>query len=225
MRERVDNHPIMSDNVRNERTVMAKKKSDHYIDNQQFFAEMKAWKLLVDAANAKGEKHPPVTNYIGECFMKIAEHLSRKPNFINYPYRDEMISDGIENCLLYAYNFDPSKSSNPFSYFTQIIYYAFLRRIQKEKKQAYIKLKKIEMSDADSSVKSWFKENYMNMGDGSKTPPSVLTENDVQNFEKKTEEPAPVDKPEPKKRKPRKPVAKKKPVKPKPKAKKKDKKK
>jgi hypothetical protein len=167
---------------------MAKKKSDHYIDNQMFFQEMKMWKALVTAANKAGEKHPPVTTYIGECFMKIAENLSRKPNFINYPYRDEMISDGIENCLLYAYNFDPSKSSNPFSYFTQIIYYAFLRRIQKEKKQIYIKLKKIEMSDADSSVKSWFKENYMNMGDGSKTPPSVLTENDVQNFEKKTTE-------------------------------------
>jgi hypothetical protein len=162
-----------------------KKKTDHYIDNQQFFQEMKVWKQGVNAANRNGEPHPPITSYIGECFMKIAENLSRKPNFINYPYRDEMISDGIENCLLYAYNFDPAKSSNPFSYFTQIIYYAFLRRIQKEKKQAYIKLKKIEMSDADPSVKSWFKENYLNMGDGNKTAPSSLTENDIQTFEKK----------------------------------------
>jgi hypothetical protein len=162
-----------------------KKKTDHYIDNQQFFQEMKIWKQAVDAANKSGNQHPPVTSYIGECFMKIAENLSRKPNFINYPYRDEMISDGIENCLLYAYNFDPAKSSNPFSYFTQIIYYAFLRRIQKEKKQAYIKLKKIEMSDADPSVKSWFKENYLNMGDGNKTAPSSLTENDINTFEKK----------------------------------------
>ena len=111
---------------------MAKKKRDHYIDNAQFFMEMSAWRKQVDAADAAGTQHPPVTHYIGECFMKIAEHLSRKPNFINYPYRDEMISDGIENCLLYAYNFDPKKSTNPFSYFTQIIYYAFLRRIQKE---------------------------------------------------------------------------------------------
>lgn len=175
---------------------MAKKKSksDHYIDNQKFFQEMSLWKQGVNAANKSGTPHPPVTSYIGECFMKIAENLSRKPNFINYPYRDEMISDGIENCLLYAYNFDPSKSSNPFSYFTQIIYYAFLRRIQKEKKQIYIKLKKIEMSDADSSVKSWFKENYMNMGDGSKTPPSVLTENDINTFEKKTADTKPAKK-------------------------------
>ena len=123
-----------------------KKKTDHYIDNQQFFEEMKIWKQGVNAANRNGEPHPPITSYIGECFMKIAENLSRKPNFINYPYRDEMISDGIENCLLYAYNFDPSKSSNPFSYFTQIIYYAFLRRIQKEKKQLYIKHKSFENS-------------------------------------------------------------------------------
>jgi hypothetical protein len=165
---------------------MAKKKSDHYIDNQQFFEEMRAWKTLVNAADKAGERHPPVTHYIGECFMKIAENLSRKPNFINYPYRDEMISDGIENCLLYAYNFDPSKSKNPFSYFTQIIYYAFLRRIQKEKKQAYIKLKKIEMSNVDSQMKKWFRENFLKVGDNFETLPTFLTENDIQSFEKKT---------------------------------------
>jgi hypothetical protein len=167
---------------------MAKKKSEHYIDNQQFFEEMREWKTLVNAADKAGTSHPPVTHYIGECFMKIAENLSRKPNFINYPYRDEMISDGIENCLLYAYNFDPSKSKNPFSYFTQIIYYAFLRRIQKEKKQAYIKLKKIEMSDVDSQMKKWFRENYLKVGDNFETLPTFLTENDINSFEKKTGE-------------------------------------
>lgn len=180
---------------------MAKKKSDHYIDNQQFFEEMRAWKTLVNAADKAGERHPPVTHYIGECFMKIAENLSRKPNFINYPYRDEMISDGIENCLLYAYNFDPSKSKNPFSYFTQIIYYAFLRRIQKEKKQAYIKLKKIEMSDVDSQMKKWFRENFLKVGDNFETLPTFLTENDIESFEKKTgdtEEAAPAKQSKPK---------------------------
>jgi hypothetical protein len=73
--------------------------------------------------------------------MKIAEGLSHKPNFINYTYRDEMMSDGIENCLMYFGNFDPTKSKNPFAYFTQIIYFAFLRRISKEKKQTYVKYK------------------------------------------------------------------------------------
>ncbi len=188
---------------------MAKKKSEHYIDNQQFFEEMREWKTLVNAADKAGTPHPPVTHYIGECFMKIAENLSRKPNFINYPYRDEMISDGIENCLLYAYNFDPSKSKNPFSYFTQIIYYAFLRRIQKEKKQAYIKLKKIEMSDVDSQMKKWFRENYLKVGDNFETLPTFLTENDINSFEKKTgESEAVVEQPAEKTKKPKKPKAK-----------------
>lgn len=168
---------------------MAKRKSDHYIDNAVFFEEMKAWKKLVREADKTGTKHPPVTHYIGECFMKIAENLSRKPNFINYPYRDEMMSDGVENCLLYAYNFNPLKSKNPFSYFTQIIYYAFLRRIQKEKKQAYIKLKKIEMSDEDSYMKKWVRENFLKVGDNFETLPTFLTENDIQSFEKKGDSP------------------------------------
>ena len=165
---------------------MAKRKSDHYINNQEFFVAMKDWKVLVDVADKAGEKHPPITEYIGTCFMKIAEHLSRKPNFMNYPYRDEMQSDGVENCLLYAYNFDPEKSTNPFSYFTQIIYYAFLRRIQKEKKQAYIKLKKIEDSDVDSGTRRWFRENFLKPG-GYETVPTFLTENDIVSFEKKEE--------------------------------------
>ena len=202
---------------------MAKKKSEHYIDNQQFFEEMREWKTLVNAADKAGTSHPPVTHYIGECFMKIAENLSRKPNFINYPYRDEMISDGIENCLLYAYNFDPSKSKNPFSYFTQIIYYAFLRRIQKEKKQAYIKLKKIEMSDVDSQMKKWFRENYLKVGDNFETLPTFLPENDINSFEKKTgEAEIVVDEPLEKPKKTTKP---KKPSKPKAKVSKKGKKK
>jgi len=95
------------------------------------------------------EVKPPVTNYIGECFLKIANHLSYRPNFINYTFRDDMISDGIENCLQYLDNFNPEKSNNPFAYFTQIIYYAFVRRIQKEKKQVTIKQKMIAEGNYD----------------------------------------------------------------------------
>jgi len=94
-------------------------------------------------AEEEGKRRPTVTNYIGECYLKIANHLSYRPNFINYTYRDDMISDGIENCLQYMDNFDPAKSKNPFAYFTQIIYYAFIRRIQKEKKQQQVKQKMI----------------------------------------------------------------------------------
>ena len=82
---------------------------------------------------------------LNEC-LQIANRLATKPNFANYTFKDDMISDGIENCVSYIHNFDPEKSNNPFAYFTQIIYYAFLRRIQKEKKQLYIKHKSLEQS-------------------------------------------------------------------------------
>ena len=124
-----------------------KKKGVHYIDNKEFHAAMIAWKELCKEAEEAGEEKPQVTNYIGECFLKIANGLSYRPNFINYTYRSEMVSDGIENCLQYIHNFDPDKSKNPFAYFTQIIYYAFLRRIQKEKKHLFVKFKMTEQTN------------------------------------------------------------------------------
>tara|TARA_Y100001963_G_scaffold103782_1_gene142928 strand:- start:14287 stop:14868 length:582 start_codon:yes stop_codon:yes gene_type:complete len=137
--------------------------SNHYIDNKEFYAAMVEWKKIVVEAEESGEEKPPVTSYIGECFLKIATHLSYRPNFINYPFRDEMIGDGIENCLMYCSNFDPEKSKNPFSYFTQIIYYAFLRRIQKEKKQTYIKYKMTELHDIDGNFKSLLRDKAHDM--------------------------------------------------------------
>ena len=113
--------------------------SSHYVNNADFLEAIKEYRKKVQEANDKNLPKPQVSNYLGECIYKIATHLSYKPNFINYSYRDEMVSDGIENCLQYIDNFDPEKSSNPFSYFTQIIWYAFIRRISKEKKQSYIK--------------------------------------------------------------------------------------
>ena len=127
-----------------------KKKNAHYVDNAKFLEAMKEWKDQCKDAEASGDEKPRVSNYIGECFLKIANGLSYRPNFINYSYRQEMISDGIENCLQYVHNFDPDKSKNPFSYFTQIIYFAFIRRIQKEKKQAHIKNKMIEKRSYDT---------------------------------------------------------------------------
>jgi len=124
--------------------MVKKAKGEHYVNNKEFLEAMVAWGEKCAEAKQNGKEQPPVTNYIGECFLKIATHLSYRPNFINYTYRDEMISDGIENCLQYVANFNPEKSKNPFAYFTQIIYYAFLRRIQKEKKQTHVKNKMIE---------------------------------------------------------------------------------
>jgi hypothetical protein len=119
-------------------------KKKQYVNNADFLAALVKYKDDCDLAKKENRKEPSIPNYIGECFMKIAEGLSHKPNFINYPHREEMVSDGIENCLMYFKNFDPEKSKNPFAYFTQVIYYAFLRRIQKEKKQLYIKYKATE---------------------------------------------------------------------------------
>ena len=126
-----------------------KAKPEHYVNNKEFLAAMVEYRKSVNRAKRKKQAKPPVTDYIGSCFLKIANHLSYRPNFINYTYRDDMISDGIENCLQYLDNFNPDKSNNPFAYFTQIIYYAFIRRIQKEKKQTTIKQKMIAESNYD----------------------------------------------------------------------------
>jgi hypothetical protein len=113
----------------------------HYVDNKELYSVIIDYKNRVQEAKTKNEDKPPIPNYVGLCILQIANRLSTKPNFINYSYREEMISDGIENCISYFDNFDPAKSDNPFAYFTQIIYYAFLRRIHKEKKQVYTKHK------------------------------------------------------------------------------------
>ena len=122
------------------------KKKQHYVDNQKFLAAIVEYKRRVKVAEEKGLEKPRVNDYIGGCFLKIANHLSFRPNFINYMYKDDMICDGIENCIQYIDNFNPEKSKNPFAYFTQIVYYAFLRRIAKEKRQMDIKEKIIEKS-------------------------------------------------------------------------------
>tara|TARA_R100001244_G_scaffold2229_2_gene3663 strand:+ start:79 stop:663 length:585 start_codon:yes stop_codon:yes gene_type:complete len=121
-----------------------KPKKIHYVDNQKFLEEMIVYKGKCKDAKSREEPEPQISEYVGECFMKIANRLSFRPNFINYAFREDMISDGIENCVQYIRNFDPEKSKNPFAYFTQIIYFAFIRRIQKEKKQLYIKYKTMD---------------------------------------------------------------------------------
>ncbi len=122
------------------------KASVHYVNNKEFTAAVIAHNEACKVAVANEEEKPRVSEYIGECIYKIATRLSTKPNFINYSYRDEMICDGIENTLQYINNFNGEKSQNAFAYVTQIIYFAFLRRIHKEKKQAAIKQRSIEQA-------------------------------------------------------------------------------
>ena len=120
--------------------------SEHYVNNKEFLEALIVFKAKCATAKEAGEPRPRISNYIGECFLKIATHLSYKPNFVNYMFREDMICDGIENCVQYIENFNPEKSKNPFAYFTQIIYYAFLRRIQKEKRQLEIENKILDKS-------------------------------------------------------------------------------
>jgi hypothetical protein len=122
----------------------------HYVNNAQMLEFIKDYREKLLTARANSTETPRIPEYLGECVLKIATGLSRKSNFINYSYKDDMILDGIENCIQCMHSFDPEKSSNPFSYFTQVIYFAFLRRIAKEKKQSYIKGKLIQDMAFDS---------------------------------------------------------------------------
>ena len=126
--------------------MIPKKTKRNYINNNEFLEAIKSYKKLCLEAEDSGDDAPRIPNYIGECIFKISTRLASRPNFSGYTYKDDMISDGLENAIQALGNFDPEKSSNPFAYFTQIIWYAFLRRIDKEKKQLYIKHKVIENS-------------------------------------------------------------------------------
>ena len=125
------------------------KRSEHYVNNKEFLQALENYFAEVERAALNDQPKPQIPRYIGECFLKIANHLSYKPNFVNYMFKDDMICDGIENCVRYIGNFNPEKSKNPFAYFTQIIYYAFLRRISQEKKQLEIKNKILEKTNFD----------------------------------------------------------------------------
>jgi len=132
---------------------MAKKSNNiHYVNNAEFLEAMIKHRTAVLEAKENGKEKPRVPNYIGECFVKIANHLAYKSNFRNYTFREEMILDAIENCITYIDNFDPEKSRNPFAYFTQISYYAFLRRISKEKKHLQTKYRYIQNIDISDII-------------------------------------------------------------------------
>ena len=143
------------------------RKKQHYVDNSKLLEVMSEYREQYLIAKDNNIEPPVIPDYAGECFLKIAEKLSHRPNFINYAFREEMVSDGIENCVMYANNFNPEKSQNPFAYFTQIIYYAFLRRIEKEKKQLYIKYKTMNEFDSleeNSDTSSMESEDFISTG-------------------------------------------------------------
>lgn len=181
---------------------VTKKKRSNYIDNQKMFVEMCEYIDKVKIYNEVLKKlklsetkplKPKVSEYIGECIMLIAQRLATKPNFANYTHREEMIGDGIENCLTYIDNFDPTKSSNPFAYFTQIIYYAFIRRIQREKKQVFVKMKLVERMDNKGHVRKLIQDENVGIDRESKSHNLYadffnLNDTDITFFEKKAQQ-------------------------------------
>jgi hypothetical protein len=144
---------------------MKPKDKPHYVNNRQFSESVVEYCTTLKEARLKDEPLPVVTNYIAECFLKIAEGLSHKSNFVRYTYREEMVMDAVENCLKAIENYDidaATRSGNPnaFAYFTQISWYAFLRRIQKEKKQQDIKLKYISEADVSQFLEENMEGGY-----------------------------------------------------------------
>ena len=138
---------------------MAKKKSIHYVNNAEFSQAVVDYVTICNKAKDENTTVPIVPDYIAQCFLRIAEGLSHKSNFIRYTYREEMVMDAVENCLkaIENYNLEAATRSgkpNAFSYFTQISWYAFLRRIAKEKKQQDIKAKYITQSGIEEFIAS-----------------------------------------------------------------------
>ena len=178
---------------------MAKRKKvakAHYVDNAKFLEEMIEYKKMYHISKSNDEELPIISEYLGSVFLKIAQRLSFRPNFINYAFKNDMISDGIENCLHYIHNFNPEKSSNPFAYFTQIIYYAFIRRIQKEKKQLYIKYKSMQNYEISPEYVEYmnYDEDYKQVTDFKNSDFRVVVDEFVDNFEKAKKKKAEVKK-------------------------------
>lgn len=115
--------------------------SKHYVSNKKFYEEILKHNEKKKFCEENGLDAPILSDYIGECLLLIAKRLSNRPNFIGYPHKEEMIADGIENCVKYFHVFNPARSKNPFAFFTQTVKNAFIRRIKMEKKQMYVRLK------------------------------------------------------------------------------------
>ena len=167
-------------------TMAKRKRSEHYVNNKEFLAALIKYREDIEIAQIQDKPKPPIPRYIGECFLKIANGLSYRPNFINYTYKEDMISDGIENCLQYIHNFNPDKSNNPFAYFTQIIYYAFIRRIQREKKQTHVKHRIISKAAFQAFVTMEGDDTSYSVGGFD--PNIMVPDEDVYKPKKKTKE-------------------------------------
>lgn len=162
--------------------------STHYVNNEEFFHALVKYKAECAEAEEKGEEIPPPSHYIGECIYLIATNLSNRPNFITYPYKEEMIGDAILNCMTYLRNFDPEKGKKPFAYYTQICWFAFVRRITIEKKYNYTKYAAMERMKHQQGFESWARSQGIDPREGSEALAGLykLSTTDIKEYEKKT---------------------------------------
>jgi hypothetical protein len=151
--------------------------SKEYVNNAEFLEALNNYKQSVAEAESLGLPKPRVPEYIGECILKITENIAKRPNFSGYTFKEDMIGDAIENCLLYLHNFDQESSKNAFGYFSKIVWYAFLRRIEKESTETYVKFKSLEASPLFTDHKMESKK-FVNLNK------SVLNENTIHIIEK-----------------------------------------
>jgi hypothetical protein len=145
--------------VKKPKKKKTKPSDDDYVDNQKLYDALVEYSKKVKENENSGRKKPKLPDYIGECILKIASRLSYRPNFANYPYREEMVSDAVLNCITYIDNFDPKKSTSPFGYLTQICWFSFVRIINKEKKEKYVQYKFAEQQN-NKDFQNWFNETY-----------------------------------------------------------------
>lgn len=155
---------------------MTVKTKRHYVNNKDFYEALVAYKNKFDE-----NPNTKIPDYVGQCILAICNKLSTKPNFIGYSFRDEMVADGIENCIASVNGFNPDKSSNPFAYFTQIAWNAFIRRISKEKKQQYIKHKNM----VNNMLVTELDEDTFSHVMGKKSEYNDITNEIIDTFEKK----------------------------------------
>ena len=143
--------------------IITERKSTHYVNNVDLYNALVTWQKDCRRAKRKKLPKPALPDFVAECMMKMANRLSQKAGFVNYTYREDMVGDALESCLRYIHNFNPTKSTNAFAYITQIIHNAFIRRIQKEQKQLYVKMRIVDQADfADSYERQSGDESHYN---------------------------------------------------------------
>lgn len=172
----------------------------YYVDNAKFLEAIVDYQAKLREARELGKEKPQMPNYLGMCFLNIAERFSHGHSFRNYRFREDMVADAVMYCVKYVESFDPSRSSNPFSYFTQTVYHTFLREIAKEKKYLYTKLKTIENTELFSLVSDRQDHDQTDYGGGSMGYTEHSKENMlefIETYENKMEEKKNRGKPQP----------------------------